>query len=263
MSGRGWRRRRPPGKHAFWRFNWLVHHKRIRALERVRAHARGELLDVGCGARPFERLFRGHVTRYRGVDLPASSELSDPPPDAFASAEQLPFRAGSFDTVLAMALMPYLPVPDRMLAETRRVLRPGGIALIEFQQMGPPWNPPHDYFRFTRYGAELLLRRNGLEPVQVIPVGGLMARVGLSTLAALNRLNRGPLRALTEIPVRLLYVAIQLLFEGLDQVFFDPDEVMGHLVVARRLESPVSEDPSAAASRGRLPARGGESPGAS
>jgi SAM-dependent methyltransferase len=226
-------RRGMPGRHAFWRFNWLAHHKRIAALEQVRTHAHGALLDVGCGARPFEPLLADRITRATGVDLRSSTELPTPP-DAYADAMALPFRDGSFDTVLAMALMPYVAEPDRMLAETRRVLRAGGVAMIEFQQMGPLWNPPHDYFRFTRDGAALLLARNGFEVIASVPIGGLMARVGLTLIARLNRINRGPWRVITEIPVRLLYAALQLVFEGLDRLFFDPAEVMGNLVVARR-----------------------------
>jgi hypothetical protein len=61
-----------------------------------------------------------------------------------------------------------------------------------------------------------------------------MARVGLSTLAGLNRLNRGPLRIVTEIPVRILYTILQLGFEALDQIFMDPDETLGNLIVARK-----------------------------
>jgi hypothetical protein len=61
-----------------------------------------------------------------------------------------------------------------------------------------------------------------------------MARVGLSWIGALNRINRGPTRPLTEIPVRLLYVLIQGGFEILDRLTFDPRECLGHLVVARK-----------------------------
>jgi len=67
-----------------------------------------------------------------------------------------------------------------------------------------------------------------------VPVGGLWARVGLSTIAALNRINRGPTRVLTEIPVRLLYIVLQVSFEILDRVFFDPREVLANIVVAKR-----------------------------
>ena len=62
----------------------------------------------------------------------------------------------------------------------------------------------------------------------------MSTRVGLSTIAGLNRLNRGPTRVLTEIPVRVLYIVLQLGFELLDRMFFDPREVLAHIVVARR-----------------------------
>jgi hypothetical protein len=105
--------------------------------------------------------------------------------------------------------------------------------------MVPLHDEPHDYLRYTRCGAEWHLERAGFETLEVIPFGGLPARVGLSLLARLNRLNRGPTRVLTELPVRALYVALQLLFAALDRLFFDPREVVENLAVARRREHPA------------------------
>ena len=222
------------GKWSLWKFNWLANHKIIRALEKARVHAHGELLDMGCGRKPFAPLFEGRITRYWGTDLSVSPYLGQARLDAFARAEAQPFRDGSFDTVMGLSMLTYLPEPGRMIAEAHRVLRPGGVLLLEFTQMVPLHDAPYDYFRFTRYGAEYLLQQNGFEPVEYIPIGGLWARVGLSTIAGLNRINRGPLRVLTEIPVRLLYVLVQGVCELLDRIFFDPNEVLSHLVVARR-----------------------------
>jgi len=222
------------GKWSFWKYNWLANHKIVRALERARVHARGELLDVGCGSRPFAPLFAGFVTRYRGTDLAASRYLGAARPDAFARAEAQPFRDGSFDTVLGLSMLTYLPEPVRMVREAHRVLRPGGVLLLEFTQMVPLHDEPWDFYRFTRYGAAHLLREGGFEPVEFIPIGGLWARVGLSMIAPLNRVNRGATRVLTELPVRALYVVIQLGCELLDRLCFDPREVLAHLVVARR-----------------------------
>lgn len=222
------------GRFTPWKFNWLANHKIMAALERVRAHASGELLDVGCGRKPFAPIFAGRLRRYWGTDLAASRYLGADRPDAFASAEAQPFRAGTFDTVLGLSMLTYLPEPGRMVAEAHRVLKPGGILILEFTQMVPLHDEPWDFFRFTRYGAEHLLRTNGFEPLEYVPVGGLWARVGLSTIAALNRLNRGPTRVLTELPVRVLYVVLQLWFELLDRLFFDPREVLAHIVVARK-----------------------------
>jgi SAM-dependent methyltransferase len=223
------------GRWTFWKFNWLAKHKILRALERTRTHARGELLDVGCGSMPFASLFAGRVTRYWGTDLNGSPDLGDARPVAYARAEAQPFRGGSFDTIVGLAMITYVPEPERVLTEAHRLLRPGGVLLMEFTQMAPIYPLHVDYWRFTRYGAEHLLRRAGFEPVEFVPVGGLWARVGLSLIAPLNRLNRGPARVLTEIPVRALYVLIQLTCELGDRLFLDPDEVLAHLVVARRL----------------------------
>ena len=224
------------GKWSFWKFNWLANHKIIAALEHVRVHARGELLDIGCGSKPFAPVFAGRVTRYWGSDLASSRYLGQEHPDAFATAEQQPFRAGTFDTVLGLSMLTYLPEPGRMVAEAYRVLKPGGMLILEFTQMVPLHDEPWDFFRFTRYGAEHLLREAGFEPVEYVPVGGLWSRVGLTMIAGLNRLNRGPTRVLTEVPVRFLYVVLQLWFELLDRVFFDPREVLAHVVVARKPE---------------------------
>ena len=222
------------GRFTPWKFNWLANHKIIAALERVRVHARGDLLDVGCGSKPFAPLFVGRVRRYWGTDLAASRYLGGARPDAFASAEAQPFRSESFDTVLGLSMLTYLPEPGRMVEEAYRLLRPGGMLILEFTQMVPLHDEPHDYFRFTRFGAEYLLRRAGFEPVETVPVGGLWARVGLSTIAGLQRINRGPTRVLTEVPVRVLYVLLQLWFELLDRLFFEPREVLAHVVVARK-----------------------------
>jgi SAM-dependent methyltransferase len=210
----------------------------IAALIRVRPHAHGVLLDVGCGERPFARWLRGHVTAYLGIDIVTSRRPGAMPPEVLARAELLPFRAGSFDTVLGLSMLYHLPEPSRLLEEAHRVLRPGGILLLEFEQMVPFHDQPHDYFRYTRNGAGWLLERSGFDLLEIVPIGGLMTRVGLSANAFLRRLNRGPTRVLTELPVRALYVVLQLLFAGLDRLLFDPREVIAHLVVARRREPP-------------------------
>ena len=68
--------------------------------------------------------------------------------------------------------------------------------------------------------------------MEFIRVGGLWARVGLSTIAALNRFNRGWKRVFTEVPVRISYIVLQLSFELMDMLFSHPDEPLAHVVVA-------------------------------
>ena len=44
--------------------------------------------------------------------------------------EQLPFRAGAFDAVVALGFMEYLADPESALSEMRRVVRPKGAVLV-------------------------------------------------------------------------------------------------------------------------------------
>ena len=225
-------------KWSVWKFNWLANHKLVFALEHRRDRVHGDLLDIGCGSRPFAPAFKGRVRRYWGTDLHGSRHLERLGPDAYASAGAQPIRSESMDAVVSFSVVTYLREPIELFREAHRVLKPGGVALVEFAQMEPVLDAPHDYFRFTQYGARYLLEKAGFVVEEIVPLGGLWARIGLSLIGVLNRINRGPLRIVTEIPVRILYVVLQLLFEALDHLFFNPLEAMSHLVVARKPDRP-------------------------
>jgi SAM-dependent methyltransferase len=223
----------PCGRWSVWRCNWLPNHKLIRGLERVRRHAHGTLLDVGCGSRPFAPLFLGFAEHYLGLDLPGSPEFSRSRPEVYGDAGRLPIRSDSVDTVLSLSVLDLVHEPARVLAEIRRVLAPGGVLIAEFVQTVPVYRSSPDLWRFTRLGVERLLSDAGLEPVEIIAIGGLPGYVGSATIGWLNRLNCGPWRLLTELPVRLLYVIIQSAAELLDQLWVGSNEVMAFVVVAR------------------------------
>ena len=56
-----------------------------------------------------------------------------------ADAQALPFRDGSFDTVVVALGLCTIPSPARALAELRRVLRPGGVArMLEHVRIDRP-----------------------------------------------------------------------------------------------------------------------------
>lgn len=101
------------------------------------------LLDVGCGTgRTLRQIALAHPTlRLHGIDLSPwylqiARELLG---DAFEiallaeNAEALPFRDGHFDVVTSTYLFHELPhaVRRRVLAEAFRVLRPGGLLVLE------------------------------------------------------------------------------------------------------------------------------------
>lgn len=101
------------------------------------------ILDVGCGTgRTLAQLGEALPDhRYFGVDLSphylalARKELSERMEVTLTAenAEALPFRDGWFDAVTSVYLFHELPRPTRrkVLAEMARVLRPGGLLVLE------------------------------------------------------------------------------------------------------------------------------------
>src|SRR5262245_7989731 len=73
----------------------------VRALEAVAPRACGKLLDVGCGDKQFERIFRPHVDAYFGIEHEATfsataANRGASRPDYLYDGERLPFEDGLF-----------------------------------------------------------------------------------------------------------------------------------------------------------------------
>ena len=89
-----------------------------------------EILEVGCGE---GMMFDG--TAISPVQMDVSMRRvrfarAKGQPAICGDAYQIPFASGSFSTVLMIAMLEHTSEPWRVLAEARRVLKPGGRAII-------------------------------------------------------------------------------------------------------------------------------------
>jgi ubiquinone/menaquinone biosynthesis C-methylase UbiE len=107
---------------------------RLRCIDKLGYRFRGDerLLDAGCGDGGVARLLRERVGSVVAVDVEASAAWRDEPGLEFlaADAEELPFPDASFDVVHSKDSLHHMRSPERAIAEYRRVLKPGGTALI-------------------------------------------------------------------------------------------------------------------------------------
>jgi SAM-dependent methyltransferase len=89
--------------------------------------------------------------------------LAIPGVDVAADAEQLPFPDGVFQRVECDAVLEHVRKPERVIAEIRRVLAPGGYVHLVTPFCHPFHEYPKDYRRFTPDGLREIAR--GLEVV--------------------------------------------------------------------------------------------------
>src|SRR5438105_4359123 len=101
----------------------------------------GRLLEVGCGPAPMVDELLARNFEVHGIDVSpemirqaqyrmAGHPLARRCEFRVADVEHLPYGDASFDVVVAMGVIEYLPSYGRALQEMRRVLKPGGHVVL-------------------------------------------------------------------------------------------------------------------------------------
>jgi SAM-dependent methyltransferase len=119
------------------------------------------VLDAGCGAMPYKRLF-AHC-RFLGLDLMPFHGM----PDLFGVAERLPLRDCSVDAILSTQYLEHAADPKSVIREFRRVLRSDGTLLLSTHGVWAYHPDPVDYWRWTESGLQLILEQCGFRVVRV------------------------------------------------------------------------------------------------
>ncbi len=159
---------------------WYFHalHERIEAaLRDTLGEARGQVLDAGCGTGGLiRRLSARHPAwEWTGVDAdPTALRLArdrTAAPLVEASVTALPFAEGAFDAVVSADVLCNLDDDVAALREMRRVLRPGGLLVINVPACRWLWSyhdeAVHSRRRYERAQLRDALRAGGFEQLRV------------------------------------------------------------------------------------------------
>lgn len=186
------------------------------------------VLDAGAGERQYAAHFRQH--QYLGVDLGVGdAKWNYQLLDAVADLRALPFPTATFAAVLNVVTLEHVTDPQQVVAEMARVLAPQGRLLLIVPHEWEVHQHPHDYFRYTRFGCELLLSRAGLAIESIQPVGGYFRLLSRRLLSG-YKFFPWPLAAVWLLVVGLPAVLLPLL-DRLDQ---RSDYTLGYICVARK-----------------------------
>jgi SAM-dependent methyltransferase len=170
-------------------FDYLHLHCLVRDLRAAITRVPGpvdDVLDVWCGSRPYDDLFPS-PTRVVGLDVVGNRYgVADVVSDEF-----LPFEDASFDVVMFLEALQFVPAPAEAVAEMRRVLRPGGTALV-----GVPfaWEYERTFLERRFTGPELERLFAAWEDVIVRENGGATVVWTVLTAGLLHRLETAVVR---------------------------------------------------------------------
>jgi SAM-dependent methyltransferase len=176
-------------------------------------------------------MFRPYVSEHVGLDHPAGLHGTDRV-DLIGTAYDIPADTSSFDTVLCTAVLEHLEEPAKALAEARRVLRPGGLAIYSMPFIWHLHEEPRDFYRYSKYGLRYLFEEAGFEIEEIRPLSGFWVTFGQLLVYYLSRANR-----IAVLRRSGVMVAIALLIQGVAAVLDRVDRAeawtWAYLVTAR------------------------------
>ena len=121
----------------------------------------GRLLDVGCGSKPYEKLFNVEV--YVGLDIDSEGARERGIADHFYGGRSFPFADNLFDSVLCSQVLEHVFNPGEFLQEINRVLKPNGRLLLTVPFVWDEHEQPYDYARYSSFGLRSLLECHGFK----------------------------------------------------------------------------------------------------
>lgn len=142
--------------------------------ESLEKYAKGNLLDLGCGNKPYEALYLPLTQTQVGCDIVQSDKNRV---DVICPATELTFKDNSFDSVLCTQVIEHVYDHSTMISEIKRVLRPGGHIILTAPFAWEKHEEPYDFFRFTPYALKELFERSGLVIDYIKPNGGKWAAI--------------------------------------------------------------------------------------
>ena len=124
----------------------------------------GDILDVGCGSKPYKNLF--NYEKYIGMDIEnPGHDHKNEDIDVFYDGTIFPFEDKTFDGVLANQVLEHVFNPDEFLKQINRVLKVNGHLLLTVPFIWDEHEQPYDYGRYSSFGLKSLLEKNGFKIV--------------------------------------------------------------------------------------------------
>jgi SAM-dependent methyltransferase len=138
----------------------------------IQQHARGVLLDLGCGKVPLYDQYAPLTTDVICIDW-ANTLHPNPFLDIVCDLNKtidLPDQHA--DSILLTDVLEHIVEPQQLWQEMSRVLRPGGVVMLAVPFFYRIHEAPHDYYRYTEFALRQFADKAGLAVISLEPYGG-------------------------------------------------------------------------------------------
>jgi len=191
------------------------------------------VLDAGAGECQYESLFAGH--RYVGLDSTVGDASWDYSRlDVIGDLESIPLSTSLVDAVISVVVLEHTREPKRVVAEMARVTAQQGKLFLVVPDQWEVHQIPNDFFRFTRYGVEYILRESGFRVIAIEAVGGfgwLMSRRSINALTFFQGGLKWPIFFLLAPFLGFLFPLVLYFVDALDR---QRDFTLGYICVGER-----------------------------
>jgi len=138
----------------------------------INVHAKGSMLDLGCGNVPLYCVYKSIVNKITCVDW-SNSYFKNSHIDMECNlTELLPFPDKSYDTILITDVLEHINNPFMLWHEMTRILKPNGKILIGVPFLFSLHDEPYDYFRYTEFAIKMFCESNYLQVLSIDSMGG-------------------------------------------------------------------------------------------
>jgi SAM-dependent methyltransferase len=138
----------------------------------LKQHARGRLLDLGCGMVPLYASYRDYVTENICVDWKNTLHQNPYLDREVDITGDLPFAADTFNTIILSDVLEHIPTPEYLWREMERVLAPNGKLIMNVPFLYWLHEQPHDYYRYTEFALRRFVEGVAMRVIELTPMGG-------------------------------------------------------------------------------------------
>ena len=125
-----------------------------------------KVLDAGAGPCPY-KMFFSHC-KYEATDFIDPHKLMD----FTCSLDNIPRKNDYYDAILSTEVLEHVEHPQKVMAEFHRILKKNGRLFFSVPQGWMLHQEPYNYYYFTKYGLESMLKKESFKRFTITPKGG-------------------------------------------------------------------------------------------